>query len=166
MPRGNDGDLVQRIGPRRHGRHQRVPRLVVGRVLLFLFGEDHGLALDAHQHFVFGHLEVGHGHNFAILPRRPQRRLVHQVGQIGARKPRRAPRDHGEIHVIGDGHLARVHAQDLFAPLDVRPRHHHAPVETARAQQRRVEHVRAVGRGDQDDAFVRFEAVHLHQQGV
>ncbi|OIQ67461.1 hypothetical protein GALL_509590 [mine drainage metagenome] len=39
-------------------------------------------------------------------------------------------------------------------------------VETARAQQRRVEHVRPVGRRDQDHAFIGLEAVHLDQQLV
>src|SRR5258707_1171895 len=63
-------------------------------------------------------------------------------------------------------HLAQVHADDALAALDVRPRHDHATVEAARAQQRRVEHVGTVGGGDQDDAVVRFEAVHLDQQLV
>ena len=39
-------------------------------------------------------------------------------------------------------------------------------VEAAGAQQRGIEHVGAVGGGDQDDAFVRLEAVHLDQQLV
>ncbi len=59
-----------------------------------------------------------------------------------------------------------MHPQDLFAAAHVRTRNHHAAVEAARAQQRRIEHVRAVGGCDQDDAFVRFEAVHLDQQLV
>ena len=59
-----------------------------------------------------------------------------------------------------------MHAQDLFAAANVGTRDHHAAIETARAQQRRIEHVRTVGRGDQDDAFVRLEAVHLDQQLV
>ncbi len=43
---------------------------------------------------------------------------------------------------------------------------HHAAIETAGAQQGGIEHVGTVGRGDQDHAFVRFEAVHLDQQLV
>ena len=59
-----------------------------------------------------------------------------------------------------------MHAQDLFAAANVGTRHHHAAVEAAGAEQRRIEHVRPVGGGDQDDAFVGFEAVHFHQQLV
>jgi hypothetical protein len=44
--------------------------------------------------------------------------------------------------------------------------HHDLAVEAARTQERRIEHVGTVGGGDQDDAFVRLEAVHLDQQLV
>jgi hypothetical protein len=59
-----------------------------------------------------------------------------------------------------------VHLEDLLAALDVRVRHHDLAVETARTQQRRVQHVRTVGGRNQDDALIGFEAVHLHQQLV
>ena len=104
--------------------------------------------------------------NLAILARGPQRGLVHQVGKIGAGKARRAARDHGQIDVVGDRHLARVNTQNFLAALHVRTGHNHAAVETARAQKRRVENVRPVRRGDQDHAFVRFEAVHFDEQRV
>ena len=51
-------------------------------------------------------------------------------------------------------------------PLHVGARHDDAAVEAARAQERRVEHVGPVGRGDEDDALVRLEAVHLDEQLV
>ena len=53
-----------------------------------------------------------------------------------------------------------------FAPAHVRQIDHDLPVETAGPQQRRVQHVRPVGRGDDDDAFLRVEAVHLDQQRI
>ena len=56
--------------------------------------------------------------------------------------------------------------QDALAALDVGARHDDAAIEAARAQQRRVEHVGAVGRGDDDDALVRLEAVHLDEELV
>ena len=71
-----------------------------------------------------------------------------------------------QVDVGRQRHLAHVHLQDLLAADDVRVRHHDLAVEAAGAQQRRVEHVGPVGGGDQDDAFVRLEAVHLDQQLV
>ena len=56
--------------------------------------------------------------------------------------------------------------EDLLAAGDVGIRHHDLAVEAARTQQRRIEHVGPVGGGDQDDAFIGLEAVHLDQQLV
>ena len=61
----------------------------------------------------------------------------------------------------------RMCTRRIFSrPVDVGVGHHHLAVEAARTQQGRVEHVGAVGGGDQDDALVGLEAVHLHQQLV
>ena len=59
-----------------------------------------------------------------------------------------------------------MHAEDLLATLDVGQRDRHLPVETARAQQCGIEHVGAIGRSDDDDAFVRLEPVHFDEQLV
>ena len=95
-----------------------------------------------------------------------QRRFVHEIGEIGAGESWRAARDVPGLHVVAQRHLAHVDAQDLFAAAHVGQRHHDLAVEAARAQQRRIEHVGPVGGGDDDDAFVAFEAVHLDQQLV
>ena len=57
-------------------------------------------------------------------------------------------------------------SQDLLAADEVGVGDDDLPVEPARAQQGRIEHVGPVGRGDDDDAFVLLEAVHLDQQLV
>ena len=59
-----------------------------------------------------------------------------------------------------------MHHEDLLAAANVGQRHDHLPVEAAGAQQRRVKHVGPIGGGNQDDAFVGLEAVHLDQQLV
>jgi hypothetical protein len=56
--------------------------------------------------------------------------------------------------------------EDLLAALDVGARDDDLAVEAARPQKRRVEHVGPVGRGDDDDALVGLEPVHLDQQLV
>jgi hypothetical protein len=57
-----------------------------------------------------------------------------------------------------------VHLEDAFAALHVRPVDDDLAVEAARTQQRGIEHVGTVRRGDEDDALVRVEAVHLDEQ--
>ena len=56
--------------------------------------------------------------------------------------------------------------QDLLAAANIGQRHDDLAVEAARAHQRRIEHVRTVGRRDDDDARVALEAVHFDQQLV
>ena len=59
-----------------------------------------------------------------------------------------------------------VHAQDRGAAGAVGRLHDDAAVEAPGAQQRRVEHVGAVGRGEHDDRLRRLEAVHLGEDLV
>ncbi len=66
----------------------------------------------------------------------------------------------------GDRLAARVDLEDLVTSVHVGRRDPDHPVEPARAQQRRVEHVGSVGRGDQDHAAADVEAVHLDEQLV
>ena len=135
-------------------------------MLLLVLGHDHGLALGAHQHLVLGFLELLGGDQALALAGGEQRGLVDEVGEVGAGEARSAARDDARIDVGRQRHLLHVDGEDLLAPVDVGARDDDLTVETARAQQRRIEHVRTVGRGDDDDAFVRLEAVHLDQQLV
>ena len=105
-------------------------------------------------------------HGAPVGARGEQRRLVDEVGEIGAGEAGRAARDDRRLHVVGERHLAHVDLEDLLAAAHVRQRHDDLAVEAARAQQRRVEHVGTVGGGDDDHALVAFEAVHLDQQLV
>ena len=56
--------------------------------------------------------------------------------------------------------------EDALAAAHVGARHGDAAVEATGAQDGGVEHVGAVGRGDDDDALVRLEAVHLDEELV
>ena len=162
----NDGRLVQRIGGRHVERHDGVAGLVIGGEFLFGLGHGRRPALGAHHHLVLGVLELLHGDKALVAPRRHQRRLVDEVHQVGAGEARRAARHDLEVDIRRQRHIAHMHLQDLLAAVDVRIGHHDLPVEAARTQQRRVEHVGAVGSRDKDDALVGFEAVHFDEQLV
>ena len=89
-----------------------------------------------------------------------------RLARSAPEKPGRAAREHLEVDVGRQRDAPGVDLEDLLAPLDVGPGHHHLAVEAAGPQQRRVEHVRPVGGGDQDHALVGLEAVHLDQELV
>ena len=95
-----------------------------------------------------------------------QRGLVEHVGQIGAGEARRAHGDHVQIDVRHERLAFGMHLEDGLAAFEVRRLHRHLTVEAAGAQQCRVEHVGAIGRGNDDQVGVAVEAIHLDEQLV
>src|SRR5207237_5287841 len=69
-----------------------------------------------------------------------------------------------KINIVSRWDLACVHPQNFFAATHIRTVHHHPTIKASWPQQRGIKHIRTVRCCHQDDAFVRFEAVHLHQQ--
>ena len=59
-----------------------------------------------------------------------------------------------------------MNLQNLFAAHDIRHADGNFTVKTAGAQQGRVQNIRPVGGGDNDDALVGGKTVHFHQQLV
>ena len=152
--------------PGDHDVDDGVAGFVIGRRQLFFFRHGHGFALSAHHDLVFAVFELGLRHHALVAARGEQSGFVDEVGEIGAREPRRTARNDLRIDVGRQRHLLHVDAQDLLAPNHIRVRHHDLAVETAGTQQCRIEHVGTVRRRDDDDAFVGFKAVHLDQQLV
>src|SRR4029077_13660490 len=88
------------------------------------------------------------------------------VGQVCARKSWSAASQDEKLHILSQRNFAGVHAQNLFPAAHIRVTYHYAPVKAPRTQQCRVKHVRTIGRRHENDAFVRLETVHFHQQLV
>ena len=68
-------------------------------------------------------------------------------------------------HRRSERHTTRVDLQDFGATVPVRGLHRHAAVETTGAQQGRIEHIGAVGRG-QDDHRLRASRSHPSPPGA
>ena len=108
-----------------------------------------------------------HADRGVALARAEQRGLVDDVLELGAREAGAAARDLGRVDV----RRARAASRGTATGSAARPSASGASTVTWRSkrpgtQQRRVENVRAVGRGEDDQAAARVEAVHLHQQLV
>ena len=157
---------MQRIGRRNVERDDGMAGLVIGGQLLLGLGHGGGAAFRAHHHLVLGVFEFLHGDEALVAACGHQRSFVDEVHQVGAGEAGRAARQNLEIDIRCQRHVADMDLEDLLAAVDIRVRHDDLAVETARTQQRRVENVGTVGRGDQDDAFIGLEAVHLDQQLV
>jgi hypothetical protein len=79
-----------------------------------------------------------------------QRRLIGQVGQIGAHHPRGRRGQDLQIDVFAQRHRAGVNLEDLLASGAVGRLHGHPAVKAPRAQEGAVQNLRAVGRPQHD----------------
>ena len=59
-----------------------------------------------------------------------------------------------------------MHLGDLLPTANIWQTHHDLAVESPGAKQRRVKHIRTVGRCYDDDAVITFEPIHFDQQLV
>ena len=143
-----------------------VTRLVISRVQLLFLAHHHGATFRAHEDLVLGFLELLHGHHALVGTGSKQRRFVDQIGKICTGETGGAAGNHAGIHVFRDWHLAHMNLEYVLATTDIRQWHSYLAVETTRAQQRRIQHVGAVGGSDDDDAFIAIKPVHFHQQLV
>src|SRR3989449_9509728 len=98
--------------------------------------------------------------------RRQERLFIDEVLEICPRETGRSPGDDGEIHILGERNFLRMDFENLRASPHVRAVDRDLPVEAAWPEQSRIEHIRSVGGGDQDDPLGRIEAVHLDQELV
>jgi len=144
---------------------QGVAGLVVGGAAAFLGGHDH-VALRAELDLLQRVGEVVLGDDVAAAAGRGQRGLVREVGQVRPGHARGGAGDLLEVDVGGERDVAGVHLEDLGAAVLVGRIHEDRAVEPAGSQQRRVEHVRAVGGGQHDHALGAGEAVHLGEDLV
>ena len=84
------------------------PRLVIGGQPLLLVGHDQRAPLGAHHDLVARVLEFRARDDALAAPGGEQRRFVDEVHQIRAGEARRAARDHLEVDVGRERHLAHV----------------------------------------------------------
>ena len=142
------------------------PASWIGRAPLLLVADDHALALDAHEDLVLGVFHVLHRDLVLAEAGAVEGGLVDHVGQVGPGESGRRAGQDLEVDVLGQGDLADVDLEDLLAALDVGHVDDDPAVEPARPEQGAVEDVGAVGGGDEDDALVGIEAVHLDEELV
>ena len=159
-------DLVDRIGMLQDVAHQGMTALVVGNRGALGLGHHATLALRTGNHALHRFLDLVHRDHRTMTASGQQRRLVEQVRQIGTSKANGHLGELLKLNVLVHRLVLSMHAQDLLAALYVRAVNRDLAVKTAGTQQRRIQNVGAVGRGDQDDRLAFLKTVHLDQQLV
>ena len=163
---GDNADLVHRVVGGAIPAGNGVARLVIRGKAFFLLGNHAALFLGAGHHLDGRLLDLFFRDGLFAPAGGQQGRLVHQVFQVGTRKAHGGLGNGFQVYVRRKGLFAGVHPQDLLAALHVRQAYIHRAVKPARAQQRVVQDVGAVGGGNHDHALVGAKAVHLHQHLV
>ena len=116
----------------------RMPGFVIRGQLLFVLAHEHRLALAAHHDLVFGALELFHGHRALVAAGGEQRRLIHQIGEIGARESGRAARDRQRLDKYMDNvreierRIQAVEAHNRSGEARALPDAPHPPAEKGR----------------------------------
>ena len=157
---------MDRVGVLEEVADDRVAHLVVGGDQALLLAHDPGLLLRAGDHAHDPLFELDLGDLALALARGEQGGLVDEVREVGAGEAGGLAGERVDVDLLGQRLAARVDLEDLRAALAVGAVDDDLAVEAARAQQRRVEDVGAVGGGDQDDVVLHLEAVHLDEQLV
>ena len=101
-----------------------------------------------------------------MAPRGRDRRLVHEVLQVGADHAGRCRCHVTEVHLRRERNPAGMDGQDASPTVLVRRVHRYAPVEAARTQQRGVEDLGPVRGGEDDHPLGAGEPVHLYEDLV
>ena len=157
---------MDRIGVLQDVAHQGVAALVVGNRGALGLGHHATLALRSGDDTLHRFLDLVHRDHGTMTAGSQQRRFVEQVRQIGTGKANGHLGELLKLHVLVHRLVLGMHAQNLLAALYVRTVDRNLAVKTAGTQQRRIQNVRAVGGGDQDDRLALLKTVHLDQQLV
>ncbi|MCY1222339.1 hypothetical protein D9M72_344290 [compost metagenome] len=139
---------------------------VVGRDLALVLLHDAAALLRAGHDAVDGLVQGAIVDQVRVGARRQQGSFIEDVGEVGAGVAGGLLGNGLEVDAGSHRLALRVDLQDLVAAYQVRGFNGDLAVEAAGAQQGRVQHVGAVGGGDQDDVGLDVEAVHFNQQLV
>jgi hypothetical protein len=161
---GDDRDLGDTIGARPQLGDERMSGFVMCHDALLRRVDHFGFAFEAGDDPVNGIFEVAQLDGVLARARRPERRLVDQVGEIGPDEARRPSRDEAQIETRGQRDVPRVYTQDLLAAVEVGSVDHDLPIESSGAEQRGIQDLGTVRRRHEDHALLRVEAVHLREQ--
>src|SRR5581483_1789241 len=69
-----------------------------------------------------------------------------------------------DVDIFAERNLACVNLQNAFTTAHVWTRDDDTSIKSTGSKQRRIQNVRTVRRSDQDNAIVRFKAIHFDEQ--
>ena len=160
----DDGNLVHRVHAGQCGRNQRMAHFVAGDHLALVGIEQPALFFEPGDDALNGCREIGHGDRVGGAAGGEQRRLIDQVGQIGAGKTRCQGSNLICIDIRAEIDFLQMHLENRDPTDPVGSVDQHLPVEAPGAEQGRVENLRPVGGCEQHDPGAGIKAVQFREQ--
>ena len=159
-------NLGNRRGVAQGGSHESVTALMVRGHLTLMLTHDARSTLRARHYTVDSFIDSTVINHVAVIASGQQSCLVHHVRQVCTRETGGTLSDLPQIDATVDRLTGGVHLKDALAALHIGRVHTDLAVETTRAQQGGVEHIRAVGCSNHDHVGVAVETVHFDKQLV
>ena len=143
------------------GSYQSVANLVIGNNLLLLRGHDGILLLIAGKDDFNAFFHIRLGDSITVLTDSSQSCFIDDVGKLstGSTGCHSGNRVVVDIRITLD--LLGMNFEDFLTSLEIRKLYRYTAVETARTQQGRIQRFRTVGRSQDDNTCVGFEAIHF-----
>ncbi len=162
----NDRDLVDDVGTIQMPGGQGMPRFVVSRLFLLAFLQDF-FAFGPHQDFVASVVKVAHVDDLLVLAGRPQRRLVDHVANVGTGqdqpfRPQAVCRSTSSASGTSRTCTLKIASRPFIVG---RPTVMWRSKRPGRSKAG-IEHIGAVGRGNDDHRLVAGKAIHLAENLV
>ena len=145
---------------------QRMPNFMVGNGLLLFVCQNCILLLIAGNDGFNRLFQIRLRHRVTALADSLQSTFVDDVGQLSAGGTGSHSCDNAVVNVRIRLDLLGMNLEDCFTALQIRQFYRNTAVKPSRPQQRRIQRLRTVRRGENNDAAVGFETIHLGQQLV
>src|SRR5690348_8115388 len=91
-----------------------MPGFMIGSVTPLTLRHQNRFALRTHEDLVLGPLKILHVDEPLVAARSKQRRLIHQIGEIGSGHPGSSAGEGLSMYIGCDRHFAHMHVQYLL----------------------------------------------------
>ena len=125
-----------------------------------------GLSLHPRNHPIHGVINFAKSDGIFAATGGEDGGFIQEVGEVSPCETGCAPGDGFQGDIRRQFLVAAMHIEDGQSSLDIWRINAHLAVETTRTHEGRVQHVWAVGGGDDDNSAVSLESIHLREELV
>ena len=157
---------MDRVSSRQAHSSKGMPRFMISSDAFFFITQNKTTTLFTHKNFIFCVFKIRHFKHIFITFSSLKSRFIHQVFKVCTGKTRSTFSKNINIHIFANWCTANMHVKNMLTATKVRSGNNHLTVKTTWTQKRRVKHIRSIGCGNKDNAFIRLKAIHFYKKLV